>query len=187
MTNPRRKEVHVHGTVFLTKGVELAHVDDALRPWLDYIEASSVADAKSLEQQEPGFAFDPRERALDICWTGQIGRAFGARLAEALQMLGPLTEYASEIEVTYYHETGEDELQLLFVGPAAEAIHEVRRQCATEDVDVALSRYLGREEVDQVVALVSDLFAKDWEKRGSTREQEAAAALAPRPRNKHLH
>ena len=186
MTSRRRKEVHVHGTVFLTKGVDVSHIDDALRPWLDYIEARSIAEVKSIEQQEPGLAHDPRERTLEICWTGEIGRAFGTRLTESFQALGPLTEYASEIEVTYYHENGEDELVLMFVGPTAESIHEVRRQCAVEDVDVALSRYLGHDEVEQVVSLVNDLFGKDWEKRGGTVEPDATP-LAPRPRNKHLH
>jgi hypothetical protein len=190
MKSQRRKEVHVHGTIFLTKGVEVAHIEEALRPWLDYSEVKHIADLKSLEQQEPGVTWDPRERALDLCWTGEIGRSFAARLGEALDALGPMTEYASEIEVTWYHENGEDELTLMFVGPTADAIQEVRRQCANEDVDAALSRYLGRDEVDQVLSLVNDLFQRDWEKTGNTApaEESAAGGASPAPRNRrHLH
>ncbi|MGH8617225.1 MAG: DUF6806 family protein [Burkholderiales bacterium] len=188
-TPQRRKEVHVHGTIFLTKGVEVVHIEEALKPWLDYCEVKHITDLKSIEQQEPGVAWDPRERTLDLCWTAEIGRSFGARLSESLDTLGPMTEYASEIEVTWYHENGEDELGLMFVGPTADAIQEVRRQCANEDVDAALSRYLGRDEVDQVLSLVNDLFQRDWEKRGSTvSEETAATGASPAPRNRrHLH
>jgi hypothetical protein len=49
-----KTEVHVHGSVFLCKGVRLAQVELALRPWLDYVDADHLADAKSLERDEPG-------------------------------------------------------------------------------------------------------------------------------------
>jgi len=37
-----RMEVHVHGTAFLCKGVHLTQVEDALRPWLDYLEIDAL-------------------------------------------------------------------------------------------------------------------------------------------------
>src|SRR4051812_28292502 len=47
-----RTEVHVHGSVFLCKGVRLSQVDQAMRPWLDYLDVDTVADAHSLEREE---------------------------------------------------------------------------------------------------------------------------------------
>ena len=99
-----RMEVHVHGTAFLCKGVHLTQVEHALHPWLEYLEVDAIAKVQSLEREEPGVRFDAKEQALDMCWTGEVGRSFHARLQEALQALGPLTEYASEITVTYYHD-----------------------------------------------------------------------------------
>jgi len=90
-----RMEVHVHGTAFLCKGVHLTQAEHALRPWLDYLEVDTLAKVQSLEREEPGIRFDAKEQALDVCWTGEVGRSFHGRLQEAFQALGPLTEYAS--------------------------------------------------------------------------------------------
>ncbi|HET9664129.1 MAG TPA: DUF6806 family protein, partial [Burkholderiales bacterium] len=92
-----RMEVHIHGNAFLCKGVRLPQVEQALRPWLDYLDADTIAEAASLEREEPGIVFDPRERTLNICWTGEVGRSFHGRLTETFQNLGTLAEYASEI------------------------------------------------------------------------------------------
>src|SRR5574338_90230 len=91
-----RMEVHVHGNAFLCKGVRLAQVEQALRPWLEYLDVDTIAEAASLEREEPGIAFDTRERTLNICWTGEVGRSFHSRLTETLHKLGPLPEDASE-------------------------------------------------------------------------------------------
>ena len=56
----------------------------------------------------------------------------------------------------------------MFVGPTPEAIHEFRRQCVTEDISAMLSRHLGKAEVDQVTALVNQLFDQDWATRKIT-------------------
>ena len=40
-----RTEVHVHGSVFLCKGVRVAQIDQAMRPWLDYLDVDTIADA----------------------------------------------------------------------------------------------------------------------------------------------
>jgi hypothetical protein len=182
-------EVHVHGNVVLGRGVRLSQVEHALRPWLGYLDVETIAEAHSIEREEPGIQFDTRERTLNICWTGEVGRNFHVQLGEAFQNLGPLTEYASEVEVTYYPENAEDEFYQMFVGPTPEAIHEFRRQCVIEDVSAMLSRHLGKGEVDQVTALVNQLFDQDLATRKITGEHSTGSStvIPLHPRNKHLH
>ena len=184
-----RMEVHVHGSIFPGRGVRLSQVEHALRPWLEYLDVETVGEAPSLEREEPGIVFDSRERTVNICWTGEVGRSFHARLAEAFQNIGPLTEYASEIEATYYPENSDDEFYQLFIGPTAEAIHEFRRQCVIEDISGMLSRHLGKGDVDQVGALINQLFDQDWATKKVTGEQPAGVStvIPLHPRNKHLH
>lgn len=184
-----RTEVHVHGSVFLCKGVRPSQVDQALRPWLDYLDVDTVGDAHSLEREEPGISFDPKERVVNVCWTGEVGRSFQSRLTEAFHNLGSLTEYASEVEVTYYPEGGEDEFYQMFVGPTPESIHEFRRQCVVEDVSGLLSRHLGKHETEQVAALINQLFDATIATRPETgQESGTSSTVIPlHPRNKHLH
>ena len=184
-----RIEVHVHGSIFLGRGVRLSQVEHALRPWLEYLDIETLAEAPSVEREEPGIVFDPRERTVNICWSGEVGRSFHARLAEAFQNIGPLTEYASEVEATYYPENGEDEFYQMFIGPTPEAIHEFRRQCVIEDISGMLSRHLGKQEVEQVAGMVNQMFDRDWVTRKDTGEQatESSTVIPLHPRNKHLH
>ena len=184
-----RIEVHVHGNVFLGRGVRLSQIEHALRPWLEYLDVETIAEATSIEREEPGIQFDARERTLSICWTGDVGRSFHGRLTEAFQNIGPLTEYSSEVEVTYYPENGEDEFYQLFVGPTAEAIHEFRRQCVAEDVMNMLSRHLGQAEVTQVTALVTQLFDRDWasNKPAGEGSSTSSTVIPLHPRGRHLH
>jgi hypothetical protein len=184
-----RTEVHVHGSIFLCKGVRLSQVDQAMRPWLDYLDVDTTADAHSLEREEPGISFDLKERVVNICWTGEVGRSFQSRLTEAFHNLGPLTEYASEIEVTYYPEGADDEFYQMFVGPSAEAIHEFRRQCVVEDVSSLLSRHLGKGETEQVAALINQLFDAAGAAVPQTGEEPltTSTVIPLHPRNKHLH
>ena len=42
-------EVHVHGVVALKAGVTQAEVEQALRPWLDYVDLDGLADARDVE------------------------------------------------------------------------------------------------------------------------------------------
>jgi len=182
-----RTEVHVHGSIFLCKGVRPAQIDLALRPWLDYLDVDSITDAHSSERDEPGITFDTRERALNVCWTGEVGRSFQSRLTEALHNLGPLTEYASEIEVTYYPENGEDEFYQMFVGPTPEAIHEFRRQCVVEDVANMLARHLGKPEVEQVATLITQLFDAGSAPSTAAEPGTSSTVIPLHPRNKHLH
>ena len=71
-----RMEVHVHGSIFLGRGVRLSQVEHALRPWLEYLDVETVGEAPSLEREEPGIVFDSRKRTVNICWTGEVGRSF---------------------------------------------------------------------------------------------------------------
>jgi hypothetical protein len=177
-----RMEVHVHGNAFLCKGVRLSQVEQALRPWLDYLDVDTLAEAVSVERDEPGIVFETKERTLNICWTGEVGRSFHTGLAEAFQNLGALTEYASEIEVTYYPEHSDDEFYQMFVGPTPEAIHEFRRQCVVEDASNLLSRHLGQQDVGQVIALIDQLFQTDL-----SSETQSSTVIPLHPRGKHLH
>ncbi|MCW5574955.1 MAG: hypothetical protein KIT13_02560 [Burkholderiales bacterium] len=185
-----KTEVHVHGSVFLCKGVRLAQVELALRPWLDYVDADHLADAKSLERDEPGIAYDAGERVVSICWTGDVGRSFHNKLTEACNNLGPLTEYASEVEITYYQDNGEDEFHQFFVGPTPEAIHEFRRQCVVEDLNHMLSRHLGKQEVEEVTSLVTRMFdahAPQKSQGGAPSAAGSSTVIPLHPRNRHLH
>jgi hypothetical protein len=169
--------------------VRPSQLDQAMRPWLDYLDVDTIGDAHSLEREEPGLTYDSKERVVNICWTGEVGRSFQSRLTEAFHNLGPLTEYASEVEVNYYPEGGEDEFYQMFVGPSPEAIHEFRRQCVVEDVSNLLSRHLGKAETDQVAALINQLFdATGAMNPDAGRESDSTSTVIPlHPRNKHLH
>lgn len=185
-----RIEVHVHGSLFLCKGVSQVQVEAGLRKWLDYLDVENIGEIHSLEQSEPGVVFDRANRVLDICWTGEIGRSFRNSLQQALFDVGPLLEHASEIELTFYHEDGRDEYQLIFAGPNAESIHQAQRRRMLEDVTGLLSRHFGQAEVDQVSALVNNLFDADWEKQArelqSQPDYQASGKLVS-IRRKHLH
>jgi hypothetical protein len=184
-----RTEVHVHGSVFLCKGVRLSQIDQAFRAWLDYLDVDTIADAHSLEREEPGISFDPKERVVNICWTGEVGRSFQSRLTEAFHNIGPLAEYASEVEITYYPEGGDEEFYQMFVGPSPQAIHEFRRQCVVEDVSSMLLRHLGKAETEQVAALINKLFdASAGNEPQMSEEPMGSSTVIPlHPRNKHLH
>ncbi|MDP2240405.1 MAG: hypothetical protein Q8K18_09625 [Burkholderiales bacterium] len=183
-----RTEVHVHGSAFICKGVRLSQIELALRPWLNYLDIDSMAEAHSLEREEVGIKFDAKERTLNICWTGEVGRSFHDRLTEAFNNLGPLTEDASEIEVTFYPEHGEDEFFQMFVGPSAVAIHEFRRQCVVEDISGILSRHLDAQSTAQVTTLINQLFDSDLvTKREGVDPATSSTVIPLHPRNKHLH
>ncbi|HKO87204.1 MAG TPA: DUF6806 family protein [Burkholderiales bacterium] len=155
-----RTEVHVHGAVPMRHGVTQAQVEAALKPWLDYIDEDSLADARSAYEDEPGIVFDAKQRLLEMCWTGDVGRNFREHIENALQALNPYTERAAEIEVTYYHEDGQDEYGVVFVGPTSEAIHEAQRLAMVEDVTQLLGRHFGEGEIGEVIAVVNQLFTR---------------------------
>ena len=182
-----RMEVHVHGTVHLRPAVRLAEINDALQPWLEYIDVDTIDEAKSVHHDELGILFDSRSRVLEICWTGDVGRSFGNRVEPAIRALCPLSEAAAEIEVSYYDEDDNDEINLIFVGPSAEAIHEAQRRRMAEDVADLLSRHFDEPAIGEVVTLVNDLFARDWNKRGTATAEEFSLGETTPPTSRHLH
>lgn len=177
-----RIEVHVHGNIPLRAGVTQAQVEAALKPWLEYIDEDSLADARSVHEDEPGIAFDSRERLLELCWTGDVGRAFREAIESALQSLNPYTERAAEIEVTYYHDDGQDEFGIVFVGPTPEAIHEAQRQAMIEDVSATLGRQFGESEIGEVVALLNQLFSRTAPSGRTTQITSPASSASNRRR-----
>lgn len=183
-------EVHVHGNIPLRRGVTLADIETALRPWLDYVDVDSLAEATSAHEDEPGVVFDPRRRALELCWTGYVGRKFHGAVEAALQALNAFAEEAVEIEVSYYHEDGRDEYGVVFVGPSAQAVHDAKRRRMIEDLRALLARHFGESESGEVVALVNQLF----DRVGPEPERGGAGISAGEPERvslatskKHLH
>ena len=173
-----RTEVHVHGNIPMRPGVTQSQVEAALRPWLEYIDEDSLTDARSVYEDEPGIAFDARQRLLEICWTGDVGRTFREHVEPALQSLNPLTERAAEIEISYYNDDGQDEFGVVFVGPTPEAIHEAQRQAMIEDVSNILARQFGESEIGEVVALLNQLFARTAPSAGGEVRQ-ASVTIQP--------
>jgi hypothetical protein len=181
-------EVHVHGNIPLRSGVRLADVETAIRPWLDYVDVDSVAEATSAREDEPGIAYDPRRRVLEICWSGWVGRKFHQAVEEALHALSTFAEDAAEIEVTYYHEDGRDEYGVVFIGPDPVAIHDAKRRRMVEDLRGLLGRHFSENEAADVVQLVNQLFEAKAPAPGTSRRVETQPERAPLATSKkHLH
>ena len=181
-----RTEVHVHGNLRFVKGITAAQVEGGLRSWLSYLDIESIDEARSLEQDEPGIGYDASGRELTICWTGEVGRNFHRCVEESMQMLGPLTDQTTVIELTYFHDDGQEESQLIFVGPTPEAIHQAQRTRMLEDVSFLLGRHFGQEATERVTSLINELFDQDWSDREKMGELHPAGYLPP-ARNKRLH
>src|SRR5438045_5344397 len=163
-----RHEVHLHADIPILEGVSRRQIEQALAPLLEYLDADSIAELKSLEQDEAGFKYDEKELILYVCWTGEVGRSFDGALEAALEALGPYCYEAVEVDLTTYHENGEQESKLLFVGPTAQAIHEAQRRCMIEDLTAILGRQFEKEDVAPIAALVNELFDADWKKKSSS-------------------
>jgi hypothetical protein len=183
-----RHEVHLHADIPILEGVSRRQLEQALAPLLEYLDADGLADVKSLEPDEPGLKYDEKELLLTVCWTGEIGRSFHPALEAALENLGPFCYEAVEVDLTLYHENGEQESKLLFVGPTARAIHEAQRRCMVEDVAAVLGRQFGKDEVAPVTTLVNEMFDRDWKNKASQEKKpERAFEAYPRPSRKNLH
>lgn len=183
-----RHEVHLHADIPILEGVSKRQLEQAFAPLLEYLDADGLADVKSLEPDEPGLKYDEKELILYACWTGEVGRGFQSALEAALDNLGPYCYEAVEIDVTVYHENGEQESRLLFVGPTAHAIHEAQRRCMIEDVAAILARQFDKAKVAEVTALVNELFDRDWKEKASQQKKpERAFETYTRPSRKNLH
>jgi hypothetical protein len=180
-----RVEVHVHGTVLLKSGTTAEQIEAALRPWLDYVDEDTLADAKSAHPDEPGIVFDRRRRVLEVCWTGDVGRSFRQILADALDALNGYSEEAASFDVTYYHDDGRDEFDVMFVGPTRDAVHQARRRRMLEDLQHLLSREFNENEAGQVLALVDQLFERSRQ-QGASQSAVSEESEAPVSR-KQLH
>ena len=183
-----RHEIHLHADIPILEGVSRRQIEQAFAPLLEYLDADGLADVKSLEPDEPGVKYDEKELILYVCWTGEVGRSFHSALETMLEALGPYCYEAVEVEITEYHENGEQESKLMFVGPTAHAIHEAQRRCMVEDVAAILGRQFGKQEVAQVTAMVNELFDRDWkDKAGQQKKPERAFESYTRPGRKNLH
>ena len=182
-----RHEVHLHADIPILEGVSRRQIEQAFAPLLEYLDAEGLADVKSLEPDESGIKYDEKELILAVCWTGEIGRSFDGALEAALEGLGPYCYEAVEVDLTLYHENGEQESKLLFVGPTAQAIHEAQRRCMIEDVTAILGRQFDKERVAEVTALVNDLFDRDWKEKAAQKKPERAFENYTRPSRKNLH
>jgi hypothetical protein len=183
-----RHEVHLHADIPILEGVSKRQLEQAFAPLLEYLDADGLADVKSLEPDEPGIKYDDKELLLTVCWTGEIGRSFHGALEAALDALGPYCYEAVEVDLTLYHENGEQESKLLFVGPTAHAIHEAQRRCMLEDVQAILGRQFGKQDLVQVTTLVNELFDRDWKEKASQQKKpERAFENYTRPSRKNLH
>jgi hypothetical protein len=183
-----RLEVHVHADIPILEGVSRRQLEQAFAPLLEYLDADGLSDVKSLEPDEPGIRYDEKDLLLYLCWTGEIGRSFHGALEATLENLGPYCYEAVEVDVTTYLENGEQESKLLFVGPTAQAIHEAQRRCMVEDVAAILGRQFEKAAVEQVSALVNELFDRDWKDKASQQKKpERAFETYTRPSRKNLH
>ncbi len=183
-----RHEVHLHADIPILEGVSRRQLEQAFAPLLEYLDADGLADVKSLETDELGIKYDEKELLLTVCWTGEIGRSFHPALDAALESLGPFCYEAVEVDLTLYHDNGEQESKLLFVGPTAQAIHEAQRRCMVEDMAAILGRQFGKEEIAQVTVLVNELFDRDWKDKASQQKKpERAFETYTRPSRKNLH
>ena len=183
-----RHEVHVHADIPILEGVSRRQIEQACAPWLEYLDADGLTEVKSLEADEPGIKYDEKELILYVCWTGEVGRSFHPALEQALENLGPYCYEAVEIDLTVYHENGDQETKLLFVGPTAHAIHEAQRRCMIEDLVTILGRQFEKDEITQVTTLVNELFDGDWKKKASQEKKpERAFETYTRPSRKNLH
>ena len=71
-----------------------------------------------------------------------LRKAVGKKDAELIkQELGKFVENAAAIEIISYHEDGQDEMQLMFVGPTPEAILDAQRRHMLQDVGALLARH----------------------------------------------
>lgn len=181
-------EVHIHGAVMIRPGVAQGEIEQALSPWLSYVDIDNLAEAKSAHQDEPGIVFDKRRRMLEICWTGWVGRNFQRSLESAFESLSPYSEEAAGVEVTYYQDDGHDEHGMVFVGPTAESIQEVQRRYMVEDLQALLGRHFGDAEIGEVVGLVNQLFDRRFAQGVQSKEGAAPERAIRVPAGKkHLH
>ena len=80
-----------------------------------------------------------------------------------MQSLGPLTDATTVVELTYFHDDGQDESQLIFVGPTPAAIMQVQRDLLVEDVVNLMERHFDSAELSGVVSEIDKLFSRRFD------------------------
>lgn len=196
-------EIHVHGQVPLRAGVDFSQLQEALKPIWSYAGGKSLADAAgSSYEEEPGIAFDAKERMLQMCWTVPGDEDFRQALDEMCMSLNELAEKGAPIEVTFYDadyeeeedesgEDSEDDFMMLFVGPTPSAILEVQRDLLVQDVVGLMERHFDGAELSGVVAEIDKLFEQRFAslmnslELGKPVRGSAGPGRGRRPR--HLH
>lgn len=156
-----RLEVHLHGYIELCEGVSRRQVETALRPLFAYLDVENMGEVLSLEEDQPGIVYNQREFTLEICCTLEIGNSFFAALEGAMNGIGLLAEQGTAVEVILYHPDGRDEMQLIFIGPTADAIHDAQRRRMIEDISGLLRRQFSETATNEVVTLVNELFRRE--------------------------
>ncbi len=156
-------EIHVHGDIPIRPGVTYQQIEEAVKPLWKYADASSLKDASSLFDEEPGIEYDAQKRMLTICWTVEGNEDFQHVLDEACGAICDLSAEGAGIEVSYFDnddDDGQDTFGLIFVGPSPEAIHETQRQYMQEDLTRLLERHFDKGEMSEVIDAVNRLFAR---------------------------
>ena len=178
-------EVYIRGTITLNRETTNTRIEEALRPWLEYIDEDSVTEAKSMHPDEPGIQFDAERLVLDICWTGTVGHNFRKVLTESLEQLNFLSDEAGCVDVTYYHDDGREEADIMFVGPDLASIQIAQKARMAADVGQILSRQFGDSEIAEVVSLVNQVFERQWQSK--TGRTDTPSMVFSEASSKHLH
>ncbi len=178
-------EVYVRGTIPIQPETSDLRIEEALRPWLDYIDEETVSEAKSIHPDELGIRYDQNRKVLDICWTGTVGNNFRKVLTESLAHLNLLSDDAGCIDVTYYHDDGREEADIMFVGPDMNAIQMAQKSRMSADVGQLLARQFADSEIAEVVALINKIFDRNWQ--SETSKTENGSLFFSEAPSKHLH
>ncbi|HMH19502.1 MAG TPA: DUF6806 family protein, partial [Burkholderiales bacterium] len=93
-------------------------------------------------------------------------------------------EEAAAVEVSYYHEDGQDEHSWVFVGPTPESIRDMQRRRMIDDLSALLGRHFGDAEIGEVTALVNQVFARRTAEGPQDRTQTRSTGASGK---KHLH
>ncbi len=164
-------EIHVHGQVLLREDVRIKHIEDALKPVLQYVGARTFHEGSpSGFEDEPGLQFNRQEHMLQMCWTVFGNDDFRQPLEEACMNLNELASSGSSIEITIYdaefdsEETeanaeSRDDFMVLFVGPTPAAIMQAQRDLLVHDMVHMMERHFDSTELSGVIAEVDKLFA----------------------------
>jgi hypothetical protein len=168
-------EIHVHGQVMLRTDVRIKHLEEALKPVLNYVGARSFDEgAPSGFEDEPGLQFNRNDNLLQMCWTVFGDDDFRQPLEEACMNLNELASAGSAIEITFYDADFEpeednpdiesrDDFMVLFVGPTPAAIMQAQRDLLVHDMVHMMERHFEANELTGVIAEVDKLFANRFD------------------------